>query len=62
MKYHEKYKGSFKIYMRSQPYLYICEPKGVEFVLSSTKILAKTERHKLKHNWLGTGLLNSSGK
>lgn len=41
--------------------LIILDEKLIEYVLSSTKIIEKTDQYKYFHNWLGTGLLTSKG-
>ncbi|KRT79163.1 cytochrome P450 [Oryctes borbonicus] len=61
MKYHRKYKGNFKIYVGSQPFLFFSETKDIAFILTSTTMLRKSDPYRFLHNWLGTGLLTSWG-
>lgn len=37
------------------------EYKFLEFIMSSTKVLNKSEAYRFFHNWLGTGLLTADG-
>ncbi|CAH1108888.1 unnamed protein product [Psylliodes chrysocephalus] len=41
--------------------LIISDEKLIEYVLSSTKTIEKTDHYKYFHNWLGTGLFTSKG-
>lgn len=42
--------------------LSITDPQDVETLLSSSKLIAKSIDYNFMHQWLGTGLLNSTGK
>lgn len=42
--------------------LSITDPKDVETILSSSKLINKSIDYNFLHEWLGTGLLNSFGK
>ncbi|KAB0797319.1 hypothetical protein PPYR_08313 [Photinus pyralis] len=53
---------SFIIYLGPQPRLVVCDPKTAEFVLSSTTIIDKSYEYNFFHDWLGTGLLTSTGQ
>jgi cytochrome P450 family 4 len=44
------------------PLVFLTDPKAAEQVLSSQSILDKSEDYDLMRNWLGTGLLLSTGK
>ncbi|KAK5646953.1 hypothetical protein RI129_005417 [Pyrocoelia pectoralis] len=57
----EEYGGSFVLYLGPMPRLAICEPKTAEFVLSSQAIIDKSYEYNYFHDWLGTGLLTSTG-
>nr|AVM18974.1 odorant degrading protein 4 [Holotrichia parallela] len=61
MTYYNKYKTNFKIYLGDQAYFIIVEPKELEFILNSTTILRKSDVYRFLHNWLGLGLLTSTG-
>ncbi|XP_031342172.1 uncharacterized protein LOC116170124 [Photinus pyralis] len=54
--------GSFIVYLGPQPRLVVCDPKTAEFVLSSTSIIDKSYEYSFFHDWLGTGLLTSTGQ
>ncbi|CAH1966529.1 unnamed protein product [Acanthoscelides obtectus] len=41
--------------------LVITDPKFMEYILSSTKIISKAFQYDFFHEWLGTGLLTSTG-
>nr|CAI5850397.1 unnamed protein product [Callosobruchus analis] len=41
--------------------LIITDPKFMEYILSSTKIISKAYQYDFFHEWLGTGLLTSTG-
>ncbi|XP_063924877.1 cytochrome P450 4C1-like [Zophobas morio] len=59
--YSKKY---YPIYRFSTPYITIVnclEPNDIELVLSSTKHLSKSKIYTFLCNWLGTGLLTSTG-
>ncbi|XP_063924928.1 cytochrome P450 4c21-like [Zophobas morio] len=59
--YSKKY---YPIYRFSTPYITIAnclEPNDIELVLSSTKHLSKSKIYTFLCNWLGTGLLTSTG-
>lgn len=62
MEYYNRYKTNFKIYVGSQAYLFITEPKEMEFFLNSNSILTKSDSYTFLRNWLGTGLLTSTGE
>lgn len=54
--------GSFIVYLGPQPRLMVCDPKTAEFVLSSASIIDKSYEYSFFHDWLGTGLLTSTGQ
>ncbi|KAF2900474.1 hypothetical protein ILUMI_05709 [Ignelater luminosus] len=58
----KKYGSIFKVYLGfAPPTLIITDPKFLEFVMGSTRILDKSEDYRFLHSWLGRGLLTSGG-
>jgi len=55
-----KYGGIAKFILGYQHRLLLSDPKPIEFLLGSSKILEKSYEYKYLHSWLGTGLLTSS--
>lgn len=51
----------FKLFLGNFPMVIISDPKDVEVVLSSNKMIQKAEPYKFLHPWLGQGLLTSTG-
>ncbi|XP_018319744.1 cytochrome P450 4d2-like [Agrilus planipennis] len=63
MRFKKKYGSPFKLSFGFQyPRVIICDPKFMTFFLSSTKYITKSEDYKFLRNWLGNGLLTSTGK
>lgn len=59
----QQYKGDFKIRVGPIfPILVICDIKGAEFFLSSTKHITKSLQYTFFKRWLKNGLLLSTGK
>lgn len=54
--------GRHLIYLGFRPLLVVYKAEYVEEVLSSNKILTKGPQYEFLHNWLGTGLLTSTGE
>lgn len=44
------------------PFIYVRDPKIVEEILSSQKLIDKANEYDMLKNWLGSGLIISSGK
>nr|AVM18979.1 odorant degrading protein 9 [Holotrichia parallela] len=61
LKYREKFKGDYKLYIGFQPLLMLSEPKSIEAMLSSTTNLKKSKSYTFVKKWLGNGLLLSDG-
>ncbi|XP_077521031.1 cytochrome P450 4c3-like isoform X1 [Amblyomma americanum] len=57
----QKY-GRHLLYLGFTPLLALYKAQYIEEVLSSSKILTKGYQYHLLHNWLGTGLLTSTGE
>lgn len=53
--------GRYVVYVGFTPVLTVYKAEYAEEILTSHKILAKGFQYKLVHNWLGTGLLTSTG-
>lgn len=53
--------GRHVVYAGFTPLLAVYKAEYLEEILSSNKILSKGIQYKLIHNWLGTGLLTSTG-
>nr|XP_022919068.1 cytochrome P450 4C1-like [Onthophagus taurus] len=63
LKFHKQFKGkNYRIFIGSQPYVIMSEPKHLEKVLSSSIPLKKSRPYDFLYNWLGSGLLTSYGK
>ncbi|KRT83866.1 cytochrome P450 [Oryctes borbonicus] len=61
LEYGEKYNGNYKIYLGSQAYLIVIEPKDMEILMNHQSTLKKSDLYNYLHSWLGTGLLTSAG-
>ncbi|GJQ86419.1 hypothetical protein Trydic_g10327 [Trypoxylus dichotomus] len=61
LEYGVKYKGNFKIYLGSQPYIVIIEPKDMEILMNHQSAFKKSDFYNYMHNWLGAGLLTADG-
>lgn len=62
LEYYKKYGGVFKI--RLSPFsngLMLADPKYLEFVLSSNKLIDKGPQYKAFSAWVGNGLITSTG-
>lgn len=46
----------------NRPFLWISDVKFMEYLLSSTKHIDKSQDYTFLHSWLGSGLLVSGGK
>lgn len=57
----KKYGSIFKVNVGFETFLVSANPKLSEFIMSSTKIITKANDYKYLHNWLGDGLLTSTG-
>ncbi|KAF5277790.1 hypothetical protein FQR65_LT03770 [Abscondita terminalis] len=60
-KHLKKYKSPMKFFLGYNPVLVLADPKSIEFVLGSNKILSKSFQYRFLHAWLGQGLLTSDG-
>ncbi|GJQ86415.1 hypothetical protein Trydic_g10324 [Trypoxylus dichotomus] len=61
MEYGAKYKGNYKVYLGSQPYLIILNPKDMEILMNHQSALKKSDLYNYMRNWLGAGLLTAHG-
>lgn len=61
--YHERFKkhGIYTFYIGAAPLVVLSRGEFIEAVLTSNKILSKGYHYNFLHNWLGTGLLTSTG-
>lgn len=59
---HRKYGDFFRIVVGSQAAIVILGPKDVEFVLSSQSLIEKADEYNPIKEWLGNGLLISTGR
>uniref|UniRef100_A0A0A9WEL4 Cytochrome P450 4c3 n=1 Tax=Lygus hesperus TaxID=30085 RepID=A0A0A9WEL4_LYGHE len=53
--------GLCKVWFGSRPILCISKASAVEVILSSSKLIDKSDEYNYLHPWLGRGLLTSSG-
>lgn len=63
MKYCHDYGRIFKVH--DGPFsaiIVVTDPKFMEYILSSPKHIDKAAQYTYLENWLGTGLLTSTGK
>jgi cytochrome P450 family 4 len=58
----KKYGRTVRIFVGPQLQVLICDPKDVEAILGSQKLIDKSDEYEFIAQWLGTGLLISSGK
>nr|CAD7588092.1 unnamed protein product [Timema genevievae] len=56
-----KFGSIFRLWLGSELFIFVSDPKYVETILSSSKMLDKGNNYKFLHRWLGAGLLTSSG-
>lgn len=62
LEYFNEYKGSFLVKFGPVRHIvFVTDPKTVEFILSSTKYIDKSLEYKFLSNWLGQGILTSTG-
>lgn len=62
MEHSRTYKGSFLARIGPiQPVVFVSDSKTLEFMLKSTKYIDKSIEYKFISNWLGNGLLTSTG-
>ncbi|KAF5277795.1 hypothetical protein FQR65_LT03775 [Abscondita terminalis] len=61
LKLSKEYKSPMKFYLGYDPVLVLADPKSIEFVTTSNKILTKNFTYQLLESWLGKGLLTSDG-
>uniref|UniRef100_A0A8D8RJ80 Cytochrome P450 4C1 n=1 Tax=Cacopsylla melanoneura TaxID=428564 RepID=A0A8D8RJ80_9HEMI len=55
------YKGSFVLWVGPYPKVYFLTPENTQTILSSTEYIDKSLEYNLLDDWLGTGLVTSSG-
>lgn len=52
----------FRIRLAAVTWLVLLDPKFIEVILSSNKLIKKTSEYDFFKGWLGNGLLLSTGK
>lgn len=62
MRFGKQYGSIFKIFLGSQVDIVLSDPKDVEALLSSHTLIEKADEYDFLTNWLGTGLLISTGQ
>lgn len=55
------YGTMFLVNLAFLEYLVVCDSKWIEIITTSQKFLKKSTDYNLLHNWLGDGLLTSTG-
>jgi cytochrome P450 family 4 len=58
---HKNYGHVVRVMIGPNCNVLLTDPKDVEKILSSQKILQKTDQYKFGSDWVGTGLITSSG-
>lgn len=58
---HREYGGFFRIFFGTKLDIVIADPKDIEFILSSQNLLEKADEYNPIVEWLGSGLLLSTG-
>ena len=61
LKNRNKYGPLYKVWIFNQLAIFSSDPKDIEIVLSSTKHIQKNTLYDLLYEWLGGGLLLSTG-
>nr|AAT38513.1 ubiquitous cytochrome P450 [Phyllopertha diversa] len=61
MDYYKQFRTNFKIYIGAQPYLFLTEPKDLEFVMIRRLYWRNPIYTSSSQRWLGFGLLTSGG-
>lgn len=56
-----KYGAMYRIWIFQNLAIFSYDPRDLEVIFSSNQHIAKSNIYKLLHNWLGTGLLLSTG-
>jgi cytochrome P450 family 4 len=59
---HKTYGKVFRVMLGYQVEILITDPKDIELLLGSQKILDKSDEYDFLRDWLGSGLLVSTGK
>lgn len=57
----EKYEGTSRIWLGDRLFILVSDPKDIEIVLNSSKLIEKNEIYTLFENVLGKGLFTASG-
>ncbi|KAM7350274.1 uncharacterized protein ACRADG_008889 [Cochliomyia hominivorax] len=58
----QKYGKLYRVWILQQLAVFSSDPEDVEVILSSPQHITKNNLYELLHEWLGTGLLMSTGK
>lgn len=58
----KKHGPIMKMMIGFDSFVFICDYKILEFLLSSNKVIKKSKPYTYMHNWLGQGLLTSTGE
>ncbi|XP_073813302.1 cytochrome P450 4e2-like [Musca autumnalis] len=53
---------NFRVWIGYYLNIFITEPKDVEFILSSTTLLKKSDIYEMTYDWLGDGILTGTGQ
>ncbi|GJQ86412.1 hypothetical protein Trydic_g10321 [Trypoxylus dichotomus] len=61
MEYYNKYETNFKVYVGSQAYLFVVDPKDMELVMNHQSTQRKSDFYSFFRSWLGQGLITSFG-
>lgn len=61
-RFSDQYGTIFKIFLGSQVDIVLTDPKDVEVLLSSQSLIEKADEYDFLKDWLGTGLLISTGQ
>ncbi|KAH8404056.1 hypothetical protein KR215_008729 [Drosophila sulfurigaster] len=54
-------KDNFRFWVGYYANVFVCNPKHLEYILSSNTLITKSDIYDMLHPWLGTGLLTGTG-
>nr|CAD7614975.1 unnamed protein product [Timema genevievae] len=61
-KIHKEYGSIFRLWLGGDLFVVLSNPKYIEVILGSNKLIDKGVIYKYLYDWLGSGLLTSTGK